>query len=606
MDTKLTAALACAAVLALGACSGNPPPAAPGTTGSETIDPEPADPVEDGRTEAKRFDDDLEEAEADLAAARRMVTAAATTSAGIAAARKALTDAIAAARALQAPSGDSERIALAGRLDLKADAAEAEDLPRLRAAESSAGAGWAASSLVIERVGTPEVAAVRKRRRDAATTLLTEEEIPAIMYEDGKVVMVPGLGSSGDRLRMRGIPVVATDQVRTADGRRFLLMGRHLDSPRPFVDPAGGGNDGEGSRTVAGLKITPRGLVVDMGGTGAPGLDFRLPNVVTTTYGWVHPDGSNGGYDLKLEFGPPRASPEGNAEHYWIARLMPMPEHLAEPTLGSRLRDGERVVPLGTYTVRLSNHVGLDRNLEDPDDPAASARDDVNRYLSYAAYGHMEFADGFVRSVNTETIIPGRRTFPFHAGYDAFKDDTGMRTTDVADDDKITRGTFRGRTLASQFGTTRIGPWDYPALTGANYLRLRGDVQLTATISGTAEDNRISGKVTNLESFSNGKGIWEDYARISGALTLQATGIDASGEFAGVIDTASLPTFAEGGYRGNFYGPLAGLEAAGIWYLQDGDSYVSPARNLSIIGSFGAALVREDGTYGVEVGPVGG
>ena len=182
-----------------------------------------------------------------------------------------------------------------------------------------------------------------------------------------------------------------------------------------------------------------------------------------------------------------------------------------------------------------------------------------------------------------------------------------MRTTDVADADKITGGTFRGRTLASQFGIANFSNFlgNFPQLTGANYLRLRGDITLTVTISRTATDNRISGKVTNLESFSNGKGIWEDYARISGALTLQATGIDASGEFAGVIDTASLPTFAEGGYRGNFYGPLVGLEAAGIWYLQDGDNNVTPARNLSIVGSFDAALVREDGSYGIEVGPVG-
>ena len=41
-----------------------------------------------------------------------------------------------------------------------------------------------------------------------------------------------------------------------------------------------------------------------------------------------------------------------------------------------------------------------------------------------------------------------------------------------------------------------------------------------------------------------------------GALTLQATDISADGEFKGVIDPASYPStvFAEGGYRGNFYG----------------------------------------------------
>ena len=117
-----------------------------------------------------------------------------------------------------------------------------------------------------------------------------------------------------------------------------------------------------------------------------------------------------------------------------------------------------------------------------------------------------------------------------------------MRTTDVADDDKITGGTFRGRTLASQFGI-------------ANYLRLRSNITLTATISETADDNKIRGKIANLEFFSDSKGTWEGYTEIADALTLQTTGIDASGEFAGVIDTASFQTFAEGGYTGNFYGP---------------------------------------------------
>ena len=616
MNTKLIAALACAAALALGACSGgnqaapadpDPDPAASGTTDPA---PETTDPPADVRTPAERFDDDLEEAEADLAAARSMAAAAAVTSAGIAAARKALTDALAAARALEAPSDDSERTARAARLALKADAAEAEDLPRLRAAESSAGAGWAASSLVIGRESlrpVPELQrVVRNRRRNAdgtdKATLLTAAKIPAVMYEDGKVVMAPGLRSSGDRLRMRGIPVAATGLAQSGDNRRFLLYGL---LPGPFtVDPVGNAQS-DTPILVAGLRITPSGLVVDMGGKGAPGLDFRLPNLFPSGF-FVGHTGANGGYDLKLTFGLPTASPEGNAEHYWTAQLMPWSEHLEVPLLRSRLSNGER--ELGVYTMRLSNHAGLVRNLEDPDDPAASARDDVNHYLSYAAYGHMEFSDSFVSLASSENIIPGRRTFPFHAGYDAFKDEAGMRTTDVADADKITGGTFRGRTLASQFAITEMayGDW-YPQLKGAsNYLRLRGDVTLTATISGTAADNRINGKIANLESFSDSKGIWEDYARVSGALTLQATGIGASGSFAGVIDPASYPSavFAEGGYRGTFYGPSAGLEAAGIWYLQDGNT-ASSGNRLSIVGSFGAALVREDGTYGVEVGPVG-
>ena len=643
MNMKLIAALACAASLALGACSGGNPPVpadtAPdpdsGTTDLDPDDPgttdqDPADPPADDRTPAERFDAAHAKAAADLAAARSMVTAAAATSAGIAIARKALTDALAAARALQAPPDDSERTARAARLALKADAAEAEDLPRLRAAESSAGAGWSASSLVIGReiLGTPEIPGDprKSRRNDANTadaeTLLTEEEIPAVMYEDGKIVMSPGLSSSGDRLRMRGIPVLFGSRPQNGaelsprDTRLFLYVGfAQNTNPRSIVDPAGGGNDGvelDNIKLVAGLRITPGGLVVDMGGKGAPGLDFRLPSVFPMQFGRILDSGTLGGYDLKLEFGSPTASPEGNAEHYWTARLMPDSDHLEVPTINAALSAAGRE-ELGTYIMRLSNHAGLVRNLEDPGDPAVSTLDDVNHYLSYAAYGHMEFSDGFVPATNWAGMYPGQRTFPFHVGYDAFKDESGMRTTDVAG--KIT-GTFRGRTLASQFAFIRyahstIGP--YPGLRGAdsltqrdaNYLRLRGDVRLTATISGTAADNKISGTITNLESFDNREEEWEDYARITGPLTLQAGDIEASGEFAGVVDTAALTEFTEGGYRGNFYGPVAGLEAAGIWYLQDAIAADTPAQNLSIVGSFGAALVRDDGTYGVVVRPVG-
>ena len=484
MNTKLTAALACAAALALGACSGgNPPasadpdpdPAAPGNTDPVpgTMDPVPEtdDPPADDRTEAERFDDaQLEEAAADLAAARSRVVAAVAAAArtggdrtmalaNIAAARKALTDALAAARALQAPSDDSERTARAAKLAVKADAAEAEDLPRLRAAESSAGAGWAASSLVIGRESlrpVPELQrVVRNPRRENgadAETLLTAAKIPAVAYEDGKVVMSPGLASSGDLLQMRGIPIFQAGTAATGNARQFLFYGP-LNLPEPYLDPIGGGNNGGDPRLVAGLTITPGGLVVDMGGKGAPGLDLRFHSLFANGFQTVAPDGSNDGYDLKLTFGPPGASPEGNAEHYWTATLMPSSDHVT--TLGNRLSAGRE---LGTYIMRLSNHVGLDRNLEDPDDPAASARDDVNRYLSYAAYGHMEFFDSFVRSGNfvAGQVAPGRRTFPFHAGYDAFKDEAGMRTTDVAEADKIVGGTFRGRTLASQFAIAML------------------------------------------------------------------------------------------------------------------------------------------------------
>ena len=613
MDTKLIASLACAAALALGACSGGGTPAGP----AAPTTPDPADPAapDDRTADEKAFDDALAEAERDLAAARRLVdtaeraaAAAGTDAARTAAqmdideARDALAAAVRAAKALSAPAGDYDRIGAAAIQVDKAEAAEDEDGTKLRMAEGIT--GWAGSSALV--IGkeilrpAPALTAVRRLRRNAdgtdAATLLKDADILAVMHEEGKIVMsADGLGSSGDRLRMRGIPVThALGTEQPLDQRQFLAFGAATPAPRPYLDPHGSGNNGAEPKLVAGLRITPSGLVVDLGGKGATGMDVRRA-ANYAGYGQVLNDGSSGGYDLTLDFGRPAASPEGNAEHYWNAALMPSPEHLEDH--GSVFKDGERIVPLGAYALRLSNHAGLDKNLEDPDDPAASARDDVNHYLSYAAYGHMEFR----YSLGGSTVMPSQRTFPFHVGYDAFKDEEGMRTTDIADG--IAKGTFKGRTLASQFaidvnyGGGGLGEW--PLLTGAQYLRLRGDVELTATISGTAADNKISGKITNLESW-DAKGFWEDYAAISGDLTLQESGIGAAGSFAGVVDTTSVSaTFAEGGYKGNFYGPPASLEAAGIWYLQDGDNDRATARNLSIVGSFGAALVRDDGIWGV-------
>ncbi len=608
MNTKLIAALACGAALALGACSGGGNPAGP----AAPTTPDPADPAApDGKTDPeKAFDDALAEAERDLAAARRLVDAAerAAAAAGTDAARTAaqmdideardaLAAAVRAAKALSAPAGDYDRIGAAAIQVDNAEAAQAADEAKLRMAEGST--GWAGSSALV--IGkeilrpAPEVTLIRRdnhRNTDGtdAATLLKDDDIPAVMHEAGKIVMSDGLGSSGDRLRMRGIPI--THALRNdvpGDDKQYLGYGS-LPRPVLYLDPPGGGNDGTEPKLVAGLTIEPSRLVVELGGKGATGIDLRRVGSYASPW-HTFTDGSRGGYDLELDFGRPSASPEGNAEHYWNAALMPSPEYLED--YSSVFKDGERVLPLGAYALRLSNHAGLDRNLEDPDDPAASAEDDVNHYLSYAAYGHMEFR---YRLAEQDRVLPTQRTFPFHVGYDAFKDEEGMKTTDVADE--IAKGTFKGRTMASQFAIVSnysgggIGAW--PLLTGALYLRLRGDVELTATISGTAADNTVSGKIKNLESW-DAKGYWEDYTTISGDLPLMASNITAAGSFAGVVDTTSVSTtFTEGGYKGNFYGPPASLEAAGIWYLQDGDNSFATARNLSIVGSFGAALVRED------------
>ncbi len=606
MNTKLIATLACGAALALGACSGNDAtaPATPDTPGPGTTDP-----GADGRTDAEKdFDNALDEAVDGLAEARSRVTRAANTAraantdearsaaqAEIDEARKALTGAVAAARALAAPSGDYERIGKAAIQVDNAAAAETEDLAKLQAAEGRT--GWSALLTQIPwEIPRTVVSADRNSRRNAdgtdAATLLTAESLPPVMHEDGKIVMAEGMVSSGDQLRMRGRSAIQgnrTDAGPVSNSRTFLYSSGSRFVTVQALDPAGGGNNPSAQATVAGLKITQNGLVVDIGGKGATGIDFRLASFFTSAY--VALDGSNGGYDLTLHFGRPDASPEGSPEHYWTGALMPSKEHLEAH--GSLLKDGERPIPIGTYAIRLSNAV-VDTNLEDPDDPAESAKDDEYFYLSHAAYGHMEFVTGDLGS----GIPPAHRSFPFHVGYDAFADKAGMKTTDVAEADEITSGTFKGRTMAAQFPVPEqnITAPAFLALTADDYYRLQGDIELTATISGAAASNKISGRIMNLEQWDRTNGYWEDYPTISDYLTLMETNIGPSGSFAGVIDTSSLPTFAEGGYDGNFYGPRSGLEAAGIWYLQDGVRGATNVRNLSILGSFGAVLLPDDGS----------
>ncbi len=590
MNTKLIAALACGAVLALGACAGGNPAAPAGPAAPGPADPmDPAAP--DDRTAAEKdFDDALDKAKKALADARALVTAAEARAAAartgtdadrtaaqtdIDAARTALAAAVTAAKALSAPAGDFGRIGAAAIQVDDAEAAEDEDEAKLRRAEGST--GWAGASVVATDIPRTTVTVTRTERikdsKDVATRLKAAN-LPAVMYEDGKIVMKDGSGSSGDRLRMRGIP------VRWSHESTGVL--RHPDSTAVAADSS--------HKVLAGLTITPSGLAVDLGGSGArTGSDLRI---TFNTAGRIV-DGTSNAYDLALEFGKPAASPTGNAEHYWTAALMPTPAQVTAHE--AQLKEGTRTLSIGTYYLRLSNHAGVDTNLEDPDDPVASARDDVNSYLSYAAYGLFDFVP---RSggVDDDRALSGR-IFPFHVGYDAFKDATDMKVTDVADADKITEGKFKGRTVAQELVATEATPYTLtPPAGSTNAVLLRGDVELTATISGTAATNKISGKIMNLESWDT-KGYWENYARITGTVTLSEGDIAADGSFNGVVadPDGSADAFAAGAYRGSFYGPLSGLEAAGA-YLINYDPAGSVER--SIVGGFGAALVREDGSWG--------
>ena len=593
MNTRLIVALACGAALALGACSGTPTPTAP--------DPAEPEPTDDRTPEQKAFDDALEKAKIALAEARQKVAAAAKAAtdaaeadtyearsaalAEILSAQDALTDAVAASRALAAlvPDGDFDRLGLAGFQTDAALNAQAEDLAKLRAA--LAAIGWS-SSIALERRAIPRtvvgvIRTERIRNGKDVPTRLKSADLPAVMYEagTGQVVVADGLigGGSGtlgigDRFRMRGFPSRLVDSNGALDDNNG--------------DPITTATNAYFDEFLAGLTITPLGLVIDLGGGRSLGTDMRLDvdtEIAAST---------DNAYDLTLTFGWPESSPTGNSEHYWAAALMPTDDQVAaDPAL---LTDGPQTLPIGVYHLRLSNHVGVDTNLEDPDEPPFT-RDDDNSYLTYAAYGLFDFVP---TSTVTGNTAGNPRIFPFHVGYDAFKDEADMRVTDVADADKITSGKFKGLTIAEELvlesTSTRLRP---PGAVGGG-LMLRGDIELTATISGTAADNTISGTIMNLESW-DAKGYWEDYSWFT-EIRLEQGDIEADGSFDGdTADPDVVDNFGVGFYQGNFYGPLSDLEAAGTWYVAGvfapGDL---TGTRRALMGSFGAALVRDDGTYG--------
>lgn len=583
MNTRWIVAIACGAAFALAGCSSNNEAATERDEPPSTLPDTDTDPPPDGNTDAEgdAFDEalasarkTLEEARQDVKDAETAATTAATAEARTAAqtdiadARKALDDAVKAAQALEAPSDDDRRLGLAHLHVNKATEAQEEDLVKLKTAEDRLGI-WSAGTTRVQASSQQPLSVVRNWRQTNAAadspTLLKADDLPAVMYADGKIVIAQGRASSGDRLRMRGIPVSWLEGGSTRRG--FIQYPSRYD-----VD----GDDDESNplRTVAGLKITNAGLVVDIGGKGAFGADFieelsdTRANVLANT---------ENAYDLTLSFGRPMASPLGSAEYYWEAPLMPTVDQRGD----SRVKDGERILPVGTYFVRLSNHLGLNKGTEYADG-RSFPDDDTNSYLSYAAYGFFDFASRLPNTVDSYVD----RIFPFHVGYDAFSGASGRKVTDVADAEKITEGTFRGRTIASELTLgDRFGlklPRD-----SNNSTRLQGDIELTATISGTSSDNAITGAITNLESWDNVNGQWQDFSWITEGVTLSGGTILDSGSFSGTVE-APTTNYNDGEFRGNFYGPISGLEAAGIWYLQ---TVNTGSIRRPIVGSFGAKHV---------------
>ena len=631
MNTKWIVALACGAALALGACSGSNQAPATGTDGGGAGNGNGNGGTDGGgtgdgnggsggdTTEETAFDTKLRDAQMALTMAREQVTDAemaaqgATTDpertaaqAAIARARTALTNAVAAATELRglAPDGDNERRGRAEDQIRRATAAQTADTAKLdTAAQSVVVIGWsgrASLSTTTTRVEVGWVGTPRKTFDDydiLATddgadlpTALTWDDIPAVMWEDGKIVMRRGQDSSGNRLRMRGLPV-----IRGTDAAGFV---DRSSGPGAAVTTA---THGYFNEIVAGLTVTDAGLAVHLADRFRyPSADIKIMPRRAVSFRTDENFGANR-FDLALTFGRPSPSPTGNAEHYWTATLMPNDVQLEAPaTWSNGIKDSSGLgLPLGDYHVRLSNHLGEDKQLEPDDGEGTNPGDDRNFYLSYAAYGLFDFVP------SSNVLIDGSdypRIFPFAVGYDAFKDADGMKVTDVAEADKITAGKFKGQTIAETLvvpaATGTLGPKKFlPPSAHSDAWMLRGDIELTATISGTAADNKVEGTISNMEQWDTGTSTWKRFQYFTAA-SLGEGSIGDDGSFSGAVP---IPTgaagFRAGFYKGNFYGPLSGLEAAGSWALPFGTG-----GTRVIVGSFGAALVRDDDTYGHCVG----
>ena len=619
MDTKLIAILACAAALALGACSGNN---ASGTTG-EGGDQTGGGPDTDGnggsngdgeptplRTAETRYSDAQGAATRAVEAARLAATAgteAARANAQrlIGLASTALDDAVEAAEAAVAAAVDGSAVqigaaARARSLALRLRTARAQDLEDAR--DSLAWYGkklaryvLASGEAVTPRESTNEAVIVRiPRTIDTSATDSTQKRNPkafceksrepatcdedtfkTVMYEDGKKVFsTADDGEGGDEFKVDGwVGWPETDWRLEA-----------------FIH--------------TGLKLTDAGLVIRTGGTitipGWPSqifiVDYADMRRNLANYANQGGTGHNG-WDLEITFDAPQNMPvpnapdgenwvsswQGNGDFYWRA-IAPADEDMQLAADGKYYQEGAFLQPdgykdLGTYEIWLSNHIGVDTKLEPPPGQEGTCRDGSRRtacpeddeqyYLDYAAYGL------FVLTADTETFRAGynghaSRVNTLHFGYSAFADADGQRTTDIGT--AITSGKFYGSTLAYEVQGGRT--------TTINTKLLRGDVVLTVNIPKGTGAGTLRGTMRNFQRWDEEGGYWTAYAdRL--AVTVNSTAISADGTFSGRVAATPSNEWSSNGQgllKGSFYGPRADsddLEIAGSYTV--GQSFVPHA-----------------------------
>ena len=373
-----------------------------------------------------------------------------------------------------------------------------------------------------------------------------------------------------------------------------------------------------------GLKLTSAGLEIRSGGAVGSGagintftgdyLDMRK-KIDTTVGGGI----SSGGWDLAIKFDQPQtrsatggvSSWTGNGDFYWRA-IAPVDRRQLDSTETAYYTASTYTQPsgfkdLGTYEVWLSNHIGLDPGLEPTAGSGAPPYpdDDVQEYLNYAAYGMFVFTPD--AAVGAAIPTDRGRIQSMYFGYEAFKDETGKKTTDISK--AITSGTFHGQTIATAFKGDRV-PGGTTGNTDFETKLLRGDVELTVSIPKSTGSGTLIGTIDNFAEW-NGvlwKGYTDDFkVSFDNGTDDTAISIGDGGTFSGRASLAvgtgdpftvgnadaagEVGNSGAGQVKGNFYGPRTDteLEIAGSWIV--GHAATSPENDHAewkITGSFGA------------------
>ena len=634
MNLKLLACLACSAALLVGACSGN------NTGGTASGSSGNGDTGTDGNGNggAGNGNGDSNGAAsietlrlAALNAVRAATTAAATAETGTAAdrvtarnaigeARRALDAVVQAAEDAQAAAagGSAAAVGAAARAITSANNFKMVQTGILDRALTSF--AWFGDEIVRAAIPNGAVRVPREtttnadgevvsratitrtpRTRDTSASDNTQVANPdaikstsfsAVMYEAGKVLL-----SGGGR---KASPTVTDDEFKV-DGTIFGM------SPTSPLDTA----------TLTGLKLTNTGLAIRIGGTraaadGATMTDYTdMRKKVTETVdtdrgdeGTVATLGENG-WDLAIAFDEPQptsfpgiqdvlTSWQGNGDFYWRGIVNADESQLSssganydsaaftQPKTPRDFRD------LGTYEVWLSNHIGIDKNLEPtagqigtcPDGVRRTAcpKDDENLYLSYAAYGLFTYKADTEVTTGTEM----NRVQSMYFGYQAFANEDGKKTEDISK--AISSGTFTGQTLAT-------------AIEASKTTLLRGNVSLTVSIPKDSGTGSVHGTLDGFEEWAGTN--WKPYSVASFSVRLDngtantGANIMPDGSYAGVATAnpnTGLGSSGVGVFKGNFYGPRtdADLETAGSWDVGPGAARLDAAATKIIVGSFGA------------------